>query len=367
MDKRPVVILVAVFLIFAGAFLFFRHVDYSKISESVDLIIVKTLASYRIGEANLAQELHKKETKRNVEFDHISKIYYAPAKIDFKTLESAIEKSLSKSGSKILKSDYIKGKKEELTLEIYFRKFNIVTLKFIKKASPKAAPEVMLKPGVKPKVAIVLDDFGYGIKNLAELSKINYPLTLSILPNLTYSKKVAAWAKEHNFDAILHLPLEPYEDKEHMEKDTILISMDGPQVRKILKNDFESVPGIKGVSNHMGSRATENELTMQIIFSEMKKNNLFYLDSVATGKSICKDLSKKVGLKYARRDIFLDNENDSEYIKGQLKELQNKAFIEGYAVGIGHDRPLTIATLKEIMPRMQQAGIEFIYISEIVK
>lgn len=367
MNKK---IVISILLLSALVWIFFfKHVDYTKASGKLDSIILKVMLKYKIKDDNLLKEVCTKESKGKVEYLHIER-EYGLTKTDFKSLKESFEKALNNTGFKIFRSNFIKEKgKEELNIEIHLKKYNILTLRFFKKSIAQA-PALSMVPGPQTaergKVAIILDDFGYSTKNLQLLSEIKYPLTLSILPNLTYSKKVALWAKGHSLDSILHLPLEPYEKNGNLEQNTILTSMNRQKVEKILKNDLDSVPGIKGISNHMGSKATEDEKLMKIIFEELKRRNLFYIDSLATNKSVCKELAKDMKLKYAQRNIFLDNENNEEYIKGQLKKLEYEAKALGFAIGIGHDRPKTIAALKEIMPEMANSGIEFIYVSEIV-
>lgn len=236
----------------------------------------------------------------------------------------------------------------------------------------KPAPEVKPKPEVpeeyQGKIAIVLDDWGYSLNNVDALKEIKEPLTLAILPRRAYSAAIAGIAKEIGKEAILHLPLEPHREKNYrsLEPDTIMITMTRQEVLKILGADIKNLPGIKGVSNHMGSLATENEPLMKLIFSELKKRKLYFLDSY-TGKTVCKDLAGSAGLAYARRQVFLDNKNDAQYIRGQLELLARIAGQSGYAIGIGHDRPKTLEALAKAIPGLRKRGLRFVYVSELVK
>ena len=69
----------------------------------------------------------------------------------------------------------------------------------------------LLRPKEEPqiKVAIVIDDWGYNLNNLNFLKEINVPVTISILPNLKYSSKIAEIARKKGKELILHFPLEP--------------------------------------------------------------------------------------------------------------------------------------------------------------
>jgi polysaccharide deacetylase 2 family uncharacterized protein YibQ len=169
---------------------------------------------------------------------------------------------------------------------------------------PKKIPRVPVV--IKGKIAIVIDDWGYNLNNLHTLGQTKYPLTISILPNLNYSHTVADELHKQGFEIILHLPMEPHE-KYRLEQNTIMTSMDESTITKIINRDLASVEHAVGVSNHMGSRATEDPRTMGIIFKELKRRHLYFLDSFVSGESICFDLAHKMHLGFAKRDVFLDN------------------------------------------------------------
>ncbi len=170
------------------------------------------------------------------------------------------------------------------------------------------------------RIAIVVDDWGYNLKNLKSVLEIDAPITLSILPNLPYSERIARAANEGGKEVIVHLPLEPYEDLP-LEKDTITTGMAEEDILEMFDRAVLSVPHLKGISNHMGSKATEDEATMTVILKRMKKNNLYFLDSLVTNKSVCRRLSRALRVKFAARSIFLDNELSSDYIRAQIEDL----------------------------------------------
>jgi len=217
----------------------------------------------------------------------------------------------------------------------------------------------------KARIAIVLDDWGYNLDTVDLLNEINIPLTISVLPELRYSQKIARDQAAKGRQIILHLPMEPYE-KLPLEQSTILTSMDNNQIRRIINTHLNSIPYLKGVSNHMGSKATSDRRVMRILFEELKKRNLYFLDSFVSPKTVAKEVAKELGLSWIRRDVFLDNKLEKEYIKGQLLKLKSKADIQGQAVGIGHARRLTLQVLKETTPEFKKQGYRFVLLSELL-
>jgi polysaccharide deacetylase 2 family uncharacterized protein YibQ len=230
---------------------------------------------------------------------------------------------------------------------------------------PKLAPPKIPKAAIA-KIGIVLDDWGYNLNNLYMLGQIKYPLTCSVLPGLNYSRQVSEELKNRGYEVILHLPMEPQE-KYRLEKNTILTSMDEAAVTSIIGQDLSSIAYARGVSNHMGSAATQDARTMETVFKELKKRHLFFLDSFVTPKSVCFKLAGTIGLRFARRDVFLDNIEEPGYIREQLYKLELKAKRNGFAIGIGHDHRVTLEVLKEVMPQLEKEGYKFVFVSELTR
>jgi hypothetical protein len=223
------------------------------------------------------------------------------------------------------------------------------------------------KAQAAPRIAIVIDDFGYNMNNIEALFAVGEPVTLSILPGQPYSRRIAQLAAEHGYETMLHLPLESHRGDVREEFDTIRGGMGKEEILERIENQIADVPGLKGVSNHMGSRSTEDPVLMTEIFVYLKKMGLYFFDSLTSQNTVCADVSARVGLPFARRDVFLDNSSAAEYIKKQLTQARKIALKKGRAIAVCHDRKSTIAVLADAMPRMSAEGIRFVSLSELVK
>ncbi len=233
------------------------------------------------------------------------------------------------------------------------------------------AKEKISKP--KPRIAIVIDDWGYNLNNLESLYQIKKPVTLAVLPNLKYSKHISIEARKKGYEVLLHLPLESKSNK-NPESGVIRCNMFETEVVAKLDKAFKGISKVSGVNNHQGSNATENPKLMGIVLSYIKRQKLFFLDSVTTNKSVCAEICKDIGVKYAKRDIFLDlperklkGKNLENYIRGQLDKLAELALKRGYAIGIGHDRPTTLRVVGEMMPKLEKRGIKIMRVSDLVR
>jgi polysaccharide deacetylase 2 family uncharacterized protein YibQ len=245
-----------------------------------------------------------------------------------------------------------------------------------KEAAPKkeVKPTVVAKPVIAPRpavvlgrIALVIDDWGYNLKNRDFITDNDFHVTLAILPFKEHSTHVAQLAYHKNKDVMIHMPMEPHNKENYgLEENTILTSMDNKSVARLLDGAFAVVPYAKGVNNHMGSRATEDTRIMKVVMEYLKARDLFFLDSLVTSRSVCSGLAKKLHLDFAQRDVFIDNEIDAVYIRSQILKLAQRAKQMGIAVGIGHDRPLTIEVLKEMIPELEAEGYRFVNLSEII-
>ena len=72
--------------------------------------------------------------------------------------------------------------------------------------------------------------------------------------------------------------------------------------------------------------------------------------------------------KYARIDnVFLDNENDYNYIMKQLRQTEKIAHMRGYAVAIGHPRTQTYLALRDWMKELPERKIRLVRLGDLVR
>ena len=206
--------------------------------------------------------------------------------------------------------------------------------------------DALKEKGALPKVAIIIDDVGYDRRIARTLASIDGNLTFAILPGAPYGKEIAAELHEKGSHIMLHLPMEPEEYPEvNPGTHAILADMSPNRLLGQLKTNLDAVPYIEGVNNHMGSRITTMSDKMNQIFTILKKRDLFFIDSITSDHSSCESSARLLNLKFAKRDVFLDNIQRQDYIAGQLEELVKKAEARGRAIGIGHPYDATVETL----------------------
>lgn len=219
----------------------------------------------------------------------------------------------------------------------------------------------------RAKVAIIIDDMGYKKEIFDQIANLDIPIAISILPFLPYSQMIAEEGKEKGMTILLHLPMEPHGAGIDPGTGAIFTTMDEQEIKEKVIANLDDISNIDGVNNHMGSKATEDSYTMKIVLKELKKRNLFFVDSKTSPDSIGYELSKKMGISAAQRNVFLDNEQDLGYIRNQVIALKDLALLNGHAIAIGHPHNNTVAILHEIKTMLQPEGVEIVKLKELLE
>jgi len=222
-----------------------------------------------------------------------------------------------------------------------------------------------LKDG--PKIAIIIDDLGYQKEIAERIISLDFPVTISILPFLPQSQTVAQMAKEKGLTVLLHLPMEPQNSNVNPGQGAIFSTMTEEEIRNKMLANFQELPYVDGINNHMGSKATENTAVMRIVLSEVRERGLFFIDSMTSPNSVGYTLSKQMGIKTAYRSVFLDNDQDIDYIRSQVNLLKYFAEKYGTAIAIGHPYCNTIDVLSEIDLLLRAEGIRIVKLEELLE
>lgn len=217
----------------------------------------------------------------------------------------------------------------------------------------------------KPRVAIVIDDMGYRKITGDGLLHLDLNLSFSFLPGGPNSASQAKEALKLGRDVLLHLPLEPHDPSWNLGPGGLYVSMSRERLRNTFARDLAIVPMAIGINNHMGSLFTENETAMRALLTIIRANDLFFLDSITSPKSLGYDLARSMGVKTARRDIFLDNEHDDRKITNQLMKLLTMAEEHDWAIALAHPYPSTLTVLKE-QETLFRTRVQLVGISELV-
>lgn len=326
----------------------------------VDQIVRSQLYEIGVPKKHILFQQSTSKKEGDLTWEHSFLRIQVPRSLPFSSIEGSFRRSLSIIGRPV--SMQSSSVSDSLKLDIMVQNRITHEIAFVYALPPT------LKAVLRPRVAIVIDDLG-GENHIAqEMLGWDVPVTFSILPFTPYAKIIAQQAHQKGREVILHLPMEPhgYPNTKPGEG-AVLYEMDGEKLRHQLSKDIEAIPYIKGVSNHMGSRLMEDPKKLRIILRELKRRGLFFLDSRTTAQTVGLETSRSIGLRAAERSLFLDHSQDPEDIREQLEKLAQLSLAQGKAIGIGHPHPSTLKSVKEMIPKMREKGIEIVPLSTLME
>ena len=217
----------------------------------------------------------------------------------------------------------------------------------------------------RPRIALMVDDMGYDMDLGRAFAACDLVLSLSVLPLAPHTGAMVEEAAERERELILHLPMEPNGyPRLDPGPGALLTRMKEREIQRILRGHLETVSGIRGVNNHMGSRFTREPEKMGIVLQELKRKGLFYVDSRTTAQTVAFELAKKMGVPAAKRSVFLDNDLSPRAMRYQMERLQGIARHGGCAVGIGHPHRETLEILNGYAERLKRE-FEIVRVSEL--
>lgn len=237
--------------------------------------------------------------------------------------------------------------------------------------STTVPPETVI-PGVADgspaRLAIIIDDMGGSLSEARTLAAIGVPLTFSIIPGLHKDTEVAAYAQSQHIETMIHIPMQSKGwPGTRLEPNGLLVAMADAELRERVAAFAEQFPAAVGANNHMGSEFTEHADKMRSVLEVLKGRELFFVDSVTSPHTVAAGLSRQLGLMGARRNVFLDNQQERGYILGQLGQAVRLAKKSGSAIAICHPHAATIAALVAALPALASQGVTLVPASQLVK
>ncbi len=232
----------------------------------------------------------------------------------------------------------------------------------IGKPKPMPATELSLR-----EVAIIIDDMGYDLNAVKKLLKIDANLTFAILPFQPYSRQASEMLHKAKREILLHLPMEPVSyPREKPGEGALFTDMNNEELLLQLRNNIAAVPYVVGVNNHMGSRFMMDDQRLSLIFKELKRKNLFFVDSRTSPDTKALSVAQAIGLNIAERKVFIDNDRNYNEIYNHLINVA-KSNDDFPQIIIGHPYPETILALKDAVNVMRKKGVSIVPASQIIK
>lgn len=233
-------------------------------------------------------------------------------------------------------------------------------------------PEQFSRGEVKQlKAAIIIDDFGGGgTGGVQKFLEAGIPITAAVMPYTERSKEHAEWAHRNGLEVMIHLPMQPKRGKRSwLGPKPITVDLTPDEVKQRVYEAIKSVPYAKGLNNHMGSLAVEDEKIVRAIVEVAKERHLYIVDSGTSPKSKFPEIAGEMGVPLLKRDIFLDDICSISHVNKQMKRLAKIVEIKGEGIAIGHvgvtGKVCSVGVLQS-MEEFKKRQIKVVFASELL-
>jgi polysaccharide deacetylase 2 family uncharacterized protein YibQ len=233
---------------------------------------------------------------------------------------------------------------------------------------PKPRRQGMFFSGPASKIALIIDDIGHSVSRAQKFLSLKMPITFSILPQLRHSRRLAEEITEKGHEVMLHQPMEPYCSEIHPGPGAIYISYGNRQIEETIQENLSQIPQATGVNNHMGSRFTSCSTKVVQALKIIKNKDLFFVDSLTSSHSQAYKMARRLNMRTAPRNVFLDHTPDIQEVRRQLMHLKRHALKHGTAIGIGHPHLSTLTALRNFKQELneKEPWVELVSISDLL-
>ena len=213
--------------------------------------------------------------------------------------------------------------------------------------------------GAKPKLAIIMDDISEA-GQVAKIKQLPVAVTPSIFPPSAKNPHTPNLSK--GFKAFsIHFPLEALKYSDNLK--TLKTNSSYEEIEHAVAKLRSDFPNAKFINNHTGSKFTGDENAMKLLIRALYKYDFYFIDSRTIGKTAVGGAVRKFNMRYAYRDIFLDNIDSVAEVRTKLKEAVQVAKKKGYAIAIGHPKKATFQALANSSDILGE--VEVVYLDEI--
>ncbi len=218
----------------------------------------------------------------------------------------------------------------------------------------------------RPTVALVVDDVGNTMDPLPLWTAIDAPISFSVMPYPPLSRDIALKMRQSGYRVMMHIPTQNAPPNSFSGMGQLTVGMSRAGVFSQLDKDVTAVPLASGINNHQGGLGCDDRSLMTYEVEWAKQRGLFVVDSESSANSQVSPACQALGLPKRRNEVFIDHQNEPDYIRGAMRRLADLAKRNGTAIGICHwHRPNTPTVVGEMIAQLRNEGIHFAFVRDV--
>lgn len=212
-------------------------------------------------------------------------------------------------------------------------------------------------------MVLVMDDLGNQRRSGLDAIALPWVSTVAIMPGRPFTAELAEYAHSLGKEVIVHAPMANLTDfplgpmgltRDHGSHALLLN----------LRDAIDSVPFAVGLSNHMGSRLTQDAEAMGWIMRELRRQNLYFFDSRTIAGTVAWQVAEEHSVPWSMRQVFLDHYQTREFITAQWQLAMDRVASGQTVTVIAHPYPETLAFFNDLndFPQDQTALVPLSHI-----
>ena len=225
-----------------------------------------------------------------------------------------------------------------------------------KKGKPAAAS--------RPRLALVIDDFGYNYGMAERIAQLRLRATWAIIPGTPHGHKIAEYAVRQGQPFLLHVPMQAMGDPDGGRNYVIGIDVPEKKMAEYLASLQKDFPHAIGINNHRGSKATSDAPTMRRFMKALSATRWGFLDSRTSGRTVAEKTARNYHIPTAQNKVFIDGTTDLPTMKARFNAALHLARKYGNAVAICHAREKTLPFLA-YLSTLDLNPVELVTVDEI--